>query len=840
MRFSPSRFGIGAAFIAVLLTQAPAQDDRQPPKPGAPPKVQPPDNGDAPKDNVPKKEKGKKGATAEEKQKKEDNYRQFFRRPESVEDYWRALSFELEVGRPDLAAQHLQGLMSKNPTEAELLELEEEQGMTNILRLRYIRKWDEDAKLNKQAFANVEKLIQDTTAALEKHLADKERIAKFVKNLASGEPEERSFALKELYRSGARMIPAFVERLRDAKDEERVNLTSTLPKLSEDTIPPLVAALGIEDRVLRTDIIENFEKRAERGTVPFLWYFAGSDRVGAEVRSKAREAIAYLLRTTPEQLPPSKVMLTEEAEKYYKHQIPFADPRRVTVWRWDGKNLASSTMTATRAEEYYGLKFAREALDLDPTYKPAQVVLLSLALDKASEALGNDQPLTKGAPALNELLSTVNPELITAVLERALKERRTPVVLGAVRALGALADVRALRPSGSDEPPLLKALKYPDRRVQLTAADALLQIPGAPLTPAKTRIVEVLRRAGASAPVSKVLIADGDRDRGMLTADAVRKAGFEPVTAQTGRDALRAVREAGDIDAILIDQGILDPQLPYLIGQLRGDVDLGMIPILITEPPAREGKQAALDTSPAGLHRRRLAAEAAARDQAAFDEADDRLKALAKQYRRVDVIPATTDVNTLKSLIGERIGEDMGRPFTAAEKKDPAATADRLKRLIAERKDHSDRSLIWLSRLSRGEIAGYDAKPAADSLIAALRFATHSPEATNAVIGTVGRLPGAKAQTALADFVLDANRPADQRAAAASQLVRHIQQHGRLINFVQIRDLEALARAVDTDPALKANVVLLIGTLRPDTRTTGERLKAYTPAPPAPAAKEKE
>jgi hypothetical protein len=835
MRFSPCRFGIGAAFIAVLLTQAPAQEDRQPPKNGAQPK-----NGEPPKEVAPKQEKAKKGAKAEDKQKKEDNYRQFFRRPESVEDYWRALSFELEVGRPDLAAQHLQGLMSKNPTEAELIELEEEQGMSNILRLRYIRKWDEDAKLNKQAVANVEKLIQDTTTALEKHLSDKERITKFVKNLASGEPEERAFALKELYRSGARMIPAFVDRLRDAKDDERVNLTTTLPKLGEDTIPPLVAALGIDDRVLRTDIIEDFEKRAERGTVPFLWYFAGSDRVAAEVRSKAREAIAYLLRTTPEQLPAAKVMLTEEAEKYYKHQVAFPNPGRVTVWRWDGKNLVSSTMTATRTEEYYGLMFARQALDLDPTYKPAQIVLLSLALEKAAEALGNDQPLTKGAPALNELLSTVNPELITAVLERALKEHRTPVVLGATRALGALADVRALRPSGSDEPALLKALKYPDRRVQLTAADALLQIPGAPLTPAKTRIVEVLRRTAASAPVSKVLIADGNRDRGMLVADAVRKAGFEPVTALTGRDALRAVREAGDIDAILVDQGILDPQLPNLIGQLRSDVDVGMVPILITEPPAPEGKQAALDTTPAGLQRRRLAAEAAAREQAAFDQADDKIKALAKQYRRVDVIPATTDVNTLKALIGERIGEDMGRPFTAAEKNDPAATADRLKRLIAERKDHSDRALIWLSRLAKGEIGGYDVKPAADSLIAALRFATHGPEATNAVIEAVGRLPGAKAQTALADFVLDANRTPAQRAAAASQLVRHIQQHGRLINFVQIRDLEALARAADTDPTLKANAALLIGTLRPDTRTTGERLKAYSPAPPAPAAKEKE
>src|SRR5262249_49959198 len=212
---------------------------------------------------------------------------QFFRQPESVADYWRALDFEMEVGRPDLAAGHLRGLMNRKPTEAELVDLEEEQGMTNILRLRNVRKWDDNPKIDKQAKADVESLIQETTAALEKQLSNKERIAKFVKNLASGEPEERAYALKELHRSGARMIPAYVERLRDAKDDERVNLTNALPKLGDDTVPPLLAALDIDDRALRTDLIEVLQKRGERRAVPHLWYLAGSDRMPPEVRSRA-------------------------------------------------------------------------------------------------------------------------------------------------------------------------------------------------------------------------------------------------------------------------------------------------------------------------------------------------------------------------------------------------------------------------------------------------------------------------------------------------------------------------------------------------------------------------
>src|SRR5205807_8364265 len=158
-------------------------------------------------------------------------------------------------------------------------------------------------------------------------------------------------------------------------------------QLGDDTVPPLLAALDIDDRALRTDLIDVFEKRADRRAVPYLWYLAGSEKVPREVRTKADEAVVYLLRTKGDQLPAPKVALTNEAERYYKHQVAFPDPRRVQVWRWDGKAIVSSTMPASRAEEFYGLRFARQALDLDPAYTPAQIVFLSIALEKAAEPL---------------------------------------------------------------------------------------------------------------------------------------------------------------------------------------------------------------------------------------------------------------------------------------------------------------------------------------------------------------------------------------------------------------------------------------------------------------------
>src|SRR5262249_47810986 len=154
--------------------------------------------------------------------------------------------------------------------------------------------------------------------------------------------------------------------------------------------------------------------------------------------------------------------------------------------------LLSQTLSASQAEEFYGLRFGGQALDLDPTYEPAQIVYLSLALEKGYERAGLDQPLEKGAPRVKELAKIVNPNLLEAVLDRALTDQRVPVIVGAANALGELQDVNAARLNKDQKPPpLVRALYYPDRRVQIAAANALLRIPGPPNPLARSRIVEV-------------------------------------------------------------------------------------------------------------------------------------------------------------------------------------------------------------------------------------------------------------------------------------------------------------------------------------------------------------
>jgi CheY-like chemotaxis protein len=870
---------LGLGFVA--FAAAPAQDDKGPPKKQPPPA----------------------GAAAP---RSDEDYRQFFKKPQTAQEFWDALKFEIDVGRYDLAAGHLHAMLARKPSDQDLVDLHDKYGMATFLRLRNIRTWSDNAAANAQAKKDVDAFIQLVTAAVQKKLSDPKRIEMFVQNL-SASPEERAYALRELYRSGAQVIPSLIDALRKAEGADKPPILRALESLVRpETIPPLVAALDSNEPQLQIDLIDIFQKRAAKEVVPDLWSLAALPSRPLPVRSKATAALAQFLDVPPARLPPAKVELTRQAERYYQHRVAFANPAAVTVWRWDGQRVVpgwpnAPTVPASKAEEYYGVRFARQALDIDPAYRPAQVVLASLLLEKAAEG-GLAQPLAKAAPAVNALLGTAGGDLLNAVLERAIKDRRTPVVLGAVRLLGEKAEVSAVRPRGSAEPPLVQALNYPDRRVQMAAVSAILRIPAPPSPQAATRLVEILARALSAKNEDtgrrKVMAAIGDEDWRDRVRAAVAQAGADPVPVATGRDALRRLRAAADIDLILLDSTLPDPGLASLLGQLHADVFSANVPVVLVAVPeghpsrdlavryraaqlrlnylndsTRTYRQALKQVNDEHAERAqeinqsvrtgRLTSQAAEESLKALDEQfearrkavadrfpeaftllkdaariEAELRALSDRYDReaqrredalrrfverspnITVVSAglPSDVARLKAVFQERLNDPDNPPLSQAELQ-----------------DYAERAIRQLADLAEGVPPGYDVTLAADAVLEALRGARLGEEGQRAALVVAGRLPGPKPQAVLVDVILDGKRSAVLRSAAVTQLVRQAQTRGPALDGTQVTALENLYRQPGLDAGLRTNLALVLGSLRPDARVTGERLRRYQPAPPGAA-----
>jgi hypothetical protein len=844
----------------------------------------------------------------------EKDYREFFRKPETPLEFWNALRFEIDVGRPDLGVRHLRGLLLKKPTDADLQAIIDKDGMSSILGLRNVRTWSRDPKEQKQALADVEEVIRLATEAQKKRNADPGRIKRFI-DLLTATPEEVAYAQRELYRAGSAAMPGLIDAFLKAKDiRVRNSLYEALDRMGPSATAPLVAALGCNDPLAKVDFLEILRKRHARSSgqiVPFLWYYSEAKTEAPAVRSKAKEVLADFLDTPALRLPPAKVALVREAERYYRHEKTFGNPSAVPIWRWvDGQVVqgwppAVSTVTATQAEEYYGLRLAREALILDPAYRPAQVVMLSLSIDKAKERGGISAPLARSSPVVAELLSKSSPALVVEVLDRAIREQRSAVVLATVRNLGARDEIRAKRPTGKGDPPLVRALDYRDPRVRLAAVEALLGIPGAPAPHTVSRIVEVLQRAltplVTEVPRRKILVAVGDEDWRVRVRLAVEQAALAPVAVGTGRDALKTLRAEADIEAVLLDSTLPLPGLDWLLGQIRADADLARIPVLLAAvPQTRVSHDAATryselsrrlnllreETAPYRLTLRRIAeAEALERSEherdlgkskytpeekekfvARIDETYVRRRKLAaaedpRAVRLLSELPAIeAEMATLarrydlEAQVRESQLERFTRRYPNVRVVPASFLTDRrnlegtllgqireggVALPAAEQAEAAEKSIRLLASLAVGRPAGYDVKPAAETILRVLETGRLSPEGQINAALAASRLPGLRAQPTLADVILDAKRPQNVRVAATQALVDNIQRHSIQLREAQFAPLRALAAAPGQPVPLKEALDVLVGTLRPGDRSTGVQLREhkFTPAPVIPPPK---
>jgi CheY-like chemotaxis protein len=274
----------------------------------------------------------------------------------------------------------------------------------------------------------------------------------------------------------------------------------------------------------------------------------------------------------------------------------------VPMWVWDASDPVNPKLVKLeevpvgQAEEYYGLRYARWALERKPDYEPAQGLILALAAERAVERakFGN---LARTEPAVYKLLADAPSPVLMDLLNRGLNQKKTALVLAMVQVLGDRADRDAATPpqGAPDRPSLLvRALSYPDPQVQFEAAIALLRSPVPVPSAVRGQIVDILRRAAGadpgvpSASVGTALIADPSKPRSDALATLLRGLGYNVEVFTTGRDLQRRVARASDFDLILIDRHTPNPLLIDLVGQLQADVKAANRPVFVIASTDRQ------------------------------------------------------------------------------------------------------------------------------------------------------------------------------------------------------------------------------------------------------------
>src|SRR5207248_1456946 len=144
--------------------------------------------------------------------------------------------------------------------------------------------------------------------------------------------EERAYAFAQLHRARGRAAPYLLEKLKTVEDTKRQRLLALMVKLEPDIMPPLFEALNARDAKdakanvdLRLSLLELIRRRGDKRAIPYLWNLAESKKYPELVRRQATATLASLLGTDPKQLPPAKVVLTQQAERLAEHRAKFRD-----------------------------------------------------------------------------------------------------------------------------------------------------------------------------------------------------------------------------------------------------------------------------------------------------------------------------------------------------------------------------------------------------------------------------------------------------------------------------------------------------------------------------------
>ena len=255
----------------------------------------------------------------------------------------------------------------------------------------------------------------------------------------------------------------------------------------------------------------------------------------------------------------------------------------------------------------------------------------------------------------------------------------------------------------------------------------------------------------------------------------VQGAGFEPVFADNIKDAFEHLGRSADFDAILL-YAAPGLELPYILTQLRSDADQGRLPIVVFAGKDRE----------------------------------EGLAKIAARHRLVAVVPEVraTMPEELKATLDGLVKDSAGTPLSAEERKKLRET-----------------SLNYLYRMAGAEIPGYDIRPAKDAVLQALQSEELAPKA----VEILGRLPGTDIQQRLGGIVLDPSSKV--RYPAALELNRHIRKHGLLLNTQQLNGVQAAFKDAKEDPAMREQLALVIGSMRPGAVQTGLRIQQFQPDP---------
>ncbi len=639
---------------------------------------------------------------------------------------WRDMLHYIQLARPDLVKSFADAILADTKPEEIYRHSIEVTGSQVILTR---------ALGNKKLKPIVQQIRTQIDKGYQLFRSDAKEIQRMIKML-SGNLRQYMRASDRLAASGEYALPQLLATLSDPKTSSvlRERISTVLPKGQKGNVRGLTEALiGSEDERL----IQH--AAAALGNIEYSHSVAHLKEVSLRksiTSATRRIVVAALVRCSGGDRSVVNKSLADLYYKvalkyYYRHDSILPDERFATanVWYFKSGVLTYTPVPREIFCDIYAMRMARKTLEADKTFSPAVSLWLGAYLRREADLpQGSVDPLVTDASAkAGDYTRAAGSDYAQQVLGRALRDGDTAVALGAIAALRDVAGAKNLPKvidAGSVQP-LVSAMSYTDRRVRFLAAEVLAHALPTEAFPGHQVVLPVLTDALREGGSQRVLLLAGPKKLNVIT-DALRAKSFAVITAPDPLAAMKAAREAGGVDLVIIAHGSPAERMLSLI---RSDASMGPVPAIVVGGGSR---------------------------LVALLKADKKMVLVAPGKAAEPVIEALPAAKTLA----------IGKPLTPEEATDWSVRAAKAIRLLGL----TGNKIYTISQAQTALIGILNDKRIVVSVAAA--------QALNV-------LPGAKAQQAIATLADQAEGAIEVRVPAYTALSESVRRYGNLLTKAQ-------------------------------------------------------
>ena len=637
-----------------------------------------------------------------------------------------------DLDRPELASPILNELQNLQLTEDQRADLVTQFGSHRMLQLS-----------RNEALAPIGQEFADACmAAAHARNRDPQRIERLIQQLADADLLSRQTARADLAAAGEPAIVAVLEALaRETDPVRRQALIAGAEQMAPESIGPIVGMLATGDRALRIDVVAMLTRLRVIQTMPLVASDLGASPAAAE-RGLA-DAINRYQRGTP-------ALVADENNE-------------IKLWSWDdaAKKLSVKKFSAGDAQNIWTARLAAELARLRPDRREYQRQAIVLGLE-AARISGR-----RSSPAVDELLSSSSPALLSTALADAMKQKLPLAAIAIAEALSSCGDAGILSTENSQPAPLAAALQFPDRRVRFAALSAIIKLDPQQPYPGASRVPEALAYFATSANQRRAVVAMPVAEQATTVAGRLNGTGIASEAAIRGGAAVDLAMKSSDLEFILVDMDIQSPGIRDVLYALRTSAATGQTPI---------GLLATSERLPTAHE-------------------------LAAEHTRIVAFPRPQTDAATNQLV-ERL---------------EALQADRLS--AKERIAMAAQSLDWLGTLLAREHSFYVLRREAPVVEAAL----YLPELTDSSITALALVGTPSSQRALVEFASRQNMPIEARRRAAEAFKSSVARGGILLAEEEIvRQYDRYNASESADPDTQQILGSLLDTI--------ESLRAKTAA----------